>query len=66
MMKDQFANYVIQKILDVVDAEQRENLVQKIKPYIPQLKKYTYGKHIIVRVEKYLSSKSSTESRSLI
>ncbi|KAF9584922.1 Chitin synthase, class 1 [Lunasporangiospora selenospora] len=47
MMKDQFANYVVQKMLDVVDEGQREELVTKIKPHLPALKKYTYGKHLI-------------------
>lgn len=56
MMKDQYANYVIQKILDVVDDAQRELLIQRIKPNLASLKKYTYGKHIIARVEKYLSN----------
>ncbi|KAI8916962.1 armadillo-type protein [Powellomyces hirtus] len=52
MMKDQFANYVVQKMLDVVDGTQRDVLVQKIKPHLPSLKKYTYGKHLITKVEK--------------
>ncbi|KAF7732096.1 mRNA binding protein puf3 [Apophysomyces ossiformis] len=47
MMKDQYANYVVQKMLDVVDGDQRELLVAKIKPHLPGLKKYTYGKHLI-------------------
>jgi hypothetical protein len=47
MMKDQYANYVVQKMLDVVDADQRELLVTKIKPHMQSLKKYTYGKHLI-------------------
>lgn len=47
MMKDQYANYVVQKMLDVVDGEQRTLLVAKIKPHLPGLKKYTYGKHLI-------------------
>jgi pumilio RNA-binding family len=47
MMKDQFANYVIQKMLDVVDSEQRELLIEKIKPHLSSLKKFTYGKHLI-------------------
>lgn len=34
-------------MLDVVDGQQREILVSKIKPYLPGLKKYTYGKHLI-------------------
>lgn len=52
MMKDQYANYVIQKILDVCDFKQKELLISKIKPHIPTLRKYTYGKHIISRMEK--------------
>jgi len=52
MMKDQYANYVVQKILDVCDAQQREIMITHIRPHIPSLKKYTYGKHIIARLEK--------------
>jgi hypothetical protein len=53
MMKDQYANYVIQRIIDVVEDPQREVLVNRIKPHVGALKKYTYGKHIIARVEKF-------------
>jgi hypothetical protein len=52
MMKDPYANYVVQKILDVCDSAQRELLISKIKPHVASLKKYTYGKHIIARLEK--------------
>jgi hypothetical protein len=52
MMKDQYANYVVQKILDVVDEPQREMIIQRIKPHVHALKKFTYGKHIINRLEK--------------
>jgi hypothetical protein len=52
MMKDQYANYVVQKILDVCDAAQRDMMITHIRPHIPSLKKYTYGKHIIARLEK--------------
>ncbi|KAJ3331588.1 mRNA binding protein puf3 [Blyttiomyces sp. JEL0837] len=54
MMKDQFANYVVQKMLDVVDGEQRDLLIQKIKPHLQSLKKYTYGKHLIAKIEKMI------------
>jgi hypothetical protein len=47
MMKDQFANYVVQKLLDVCDEQQRILLVTKIKPQLASLKKFTYGKHLI-------------------
>jgi hypothetical protein len=47
MMKDQFANYVVQKMIDVVNGEQRDLLLNKIRPHLNSLKKFTYGKHLI-------------------
>ncbi|KAG0335425.1 Dihydroorotate dehydrogenase (quinone), mitochondrial [Podila humilis] len=55
MMKDQFANYVVQKMLDVVDGEQRDIIVSKIKPHLGSLKKYTYGKHLITTMNSLTS-----------
>eukprot|EP01087_Luapelamoeba_hula_P002898 TRINITY_DN1270_c0_g2_i3.p1 TRINITY_DN1270_c0_g2~~TRINITY_DN1270_c0_g2_i3.p1 ORF type:complete len:990 (-),score=152.68 TRINITY_DN1270_c0_g2_i3:865-3834(-) len=63
MMKDQYANYVVQKILDVINDQQRDVLVARIKPHIPALKKYTYGKHIIARLEKLTSPPTSTSGK---
>ncbi|KAI9149793.1 mRNA binding protein puf3 [Blastocladiella emersonii ATCC 22665] len=54
MMKDQFANYVVQKMLDVVEGDQRIVLLTKIRPHLHSLKKFTYGKHLINKVEKLL------------
>lgn len=54
MMRDQFANYVVQKMLDVVDGEQRELLLSRMKPHLSSLKKFTYGKHILTKVERLL------------
>ena len=51
MMKDQFANYVIQKILDICTDNQRDMLFGRIKVHAHALKKYTYGKHIVSRFE---------------
>ena len=48
MMKDQYANYVVQKMLDVVDDGQRGLLVSKIKPHMQSLKRYTYGRHLLL------------------
>jgi hypothetical protein len=59
MMKDQYANYVVQKILDVCDVDQREHLINQIRPHIVSLKKYTYGKHIIARLEKLIGKSIS-------
>ncbi|XP_014244015.1 pumilio homolog 2 isoform X4 [Cimex lectularius] len=53
MMKDQYANYVVQKMLDVCEASQRKVLMHKIRPHFASLRKYTYGKHIIAKLEKF-------------
>jgi pumilio RNA-binding family len=53
MMKDQYANYVVQKMIDVADPAQRRMLMQKIKPHVHALRKFTYGKHILAKLEKY-------------
>lgn len=58
MMKDQFANYVVQKMLDMGDIPQRQKMVQKMKPHVNNLKRFTYGKHIISKLEKMLHSAS--------
>lgn len=81
MMKDQYANYVVQKMIDVAEPSQRKMLMQRIRPHLAQLRlvnrliqilfinykklimsieimrysscrKYTYGKHIIAKLEK--------------
>ncbi|PKA67071.1 Pumilio like 5 [Apostasia shenzhenica] len=51
MMKDQFANYVVQKILDICSESQQELLLSRVRSHLHALKKYTYGKHIVARVE---------------
>ncbi|KAH7293185.1 hypothetical protein KP509_28G015200 [Ceratopteris richardii] len=56
MMKDQYANYVVQKVLETCDDEQRELLLSRIRVHLHALKKYTYGKHIVARVEKLLTA----------
>lgn len=55
MMKDQYANYVVQKMIDVSEPTQRKVLLQKIRPHMNSLRKYTYGKHIIAKLDKFSS-----------
>ena len=43
LMKDQYANYVVQKMIDVAEPAQRKVLMHKIRPHISTLRKYTYG-----------------------
>ena len=60
MMKDQFANYVVQKVLETCDDQQRELILSRIKVHLNALKKYTYGKHIVARVEKLVAAGGMT------
>ncbi|CAB3399507.1 unnamed protein product [Caenorhabditis bovis] len=59
MMKDPFANYVVQKMLDVADAQHRKKITMTIKPHIATLRKYNFGKHILVKLEKYFSKQTT-------
>eukprot|EP01060_Flectonema_neradi_P005944 TRINITY_DN13989_c1_g1_i1.p1 TRINITY_DN13989_c1_g1~~TRINITY_DN13989_c1_g1_i1.p1 ORF type:complete len:656 (+),score=158.14 TRINITY_DN13989_c1_g1_i1:141-2108(+) len=51
MMKDQFGNYVIQKMLDVGDTCS-VLLSKHIKPHFSLLNRMNHGKHIITRIER--------------
>ncbi|KAL8572583.1 hypothetical protein ACOMHN_017217 [Nucella lapillus] len=64
MMKDQFANYVVQKMIDVAEPQQRKMLMYKIRPHMSTLRKYTYGKHILAKLEKFFM-KSSPELQTM-
>lgn len=52
LIKDQYGNYVVQKIIDVASEEHKQAIVARIQRYLPQLMKIPYGKHIIARAEK--------------
>ncbi|CAH2060174.1 unnamed protein product [Thlaspi arvense] len=65
MMKDQFANYVVQKVLETCDDQQRELILTRIKVHLNALKKYTYGKHIVARVEKLVAAGERRSLQSL-
>ncbi|KAF0990464.1 hypothetical protein HZS_6876, partial [Henneguya salminicola] len=70
MMKDAYANYVIQKMIDVIVADKEHDLfnslVNKIRLHYNSLRKITYGKHIINKIDKIytrMSIKSPTVSK---
>ncbi|GMI86260.1 pumilio 4 [Hibiscus trionum] len=56
MMKDQFGNYVVQKVLETCDDQNLELILSRIKIHLNALKRYTYGKHIVARVEKLIAT----------
>ncbi|XP_057476979.1 pumilio homolog 4-like isoform X2 [Actinidia eriantha] len=56
MMKDPYGNYVVQKVLETCNDQSRELILSRIKVHLNTLKKYTYGKHIVLRVEKLITA----------
>ncbi|KAF5201494.1 Pumilio-like protein [Thalictrum thalictroides] len=56
MMKDPYGNYVVQKVLETCDNQSRELILSRIKVHLNALKRYTYGKHIVARVEKLITA----------
>uniref|UniRef100_A0A0N4ZPX2 PUM-HD domain-containing protein n=1 Tax=Parastrongyloides trichosuri TaxID=131310 RepID=A0A0N4ZPX2_PARTI len=49
MISDPFGNYVIQKMLDVVDGITKKRLISAIKQKQSYLKKVSFGKHILLK-----------------
>ncbi|WBW71089.1 pumilio family RNA-binding protein Puf4 [Schizosaccharomyces osmophilus] len=52
MLRDSFANYVIQTALDNADPKQRIKLAERIKPLIPSIKNTPCGRRIISKLER--------------
>jgi hypothetical protein len=52
LIKDQFGNYVIQAILDVSTEAQRQRIIHHVHPYHALLCRFTYGKHIVARLQR--------------
>ena len=55
MMKDQYANYVIQKAIDCAEPSQQKILIYMIRPHLGHIRKYMYAKHIVTKVEKLIT-----------
>jgi len=46
MLRDQYANYVVQTALDHVDTETRARLVNAIRPILPAVRQTPYGRRV--------------------
>ena len=53
MIKDQYANYVVQKMIDTAEDEDLSVLMSKIRSHISTLHKFAYGKHILAKLESF-------------
>jgi len=52
LVKDQYGNYVCQKLLDDASEVERATIITRIKRHGQQLRKIPYGKHIIAKIER--------------
>lgn len=55
-MRDPFGNYVVQKVLETCDDQSLGFILSRIKVHLNTLKRFTYGKHIVARVEKLIAT----------
>ena len=51
LTKDRFANYVVQRCVELSAGEQRTRVLALLRGQLPSLKKVVYGKHIATAVE---------------
>ncbi|KAL1960044.1 hypothetical protein VTO42DRAFT_216 [Malbranchea cinnamomea] len=61
LMRDQYGNYVIQKVLDQTKGADRCALVAQIEPLLSQLKKLSYGKQIMA-IERLIYQSQDTNT----
>jgi pumilio RNA-binding family len=57
-MVHQYANYVIQRILDVARDWQVDMIVKLVRCHAGMLSKYPHGRHVIAQVEKVLNARA--------
>mmetsp|Transcript_11949 Transcript_11949/g.14504 ORF Transcript_11949/g.14504 Transcript_11949/m.14504 type:complete len:476 (-) Transcript_11949:316-1743(-) len=53
MMKDPYANYVVQKVIDKSNQAQYERVVRLVQANESSLKRLTYGKHILNKIRQH-------------
>ncbi|KAI0377839.1 ARM repeat-containing protein [Hypomontagnella monticulosa] len=58
MMKDQFGNYVIQKLMQHLEGPDRESFIEEMRPHFAALKKYSTGRQITA-LDRLMSASST-------
>ncbi|PSR74145.1 hypothetical protein PHLCEN_2v10101 [Hermanssonia centrifuga] len=62
MMKDQFANYVLQRALSVVEGEQKDALIDRVKPHLVTMRRYSSHSRHLIAIERLLEKCTSAPS----
>ncbi|KAI0847845.1 ARM repeat-containing protein [Daldinia vernicosa] len=61
MMKDQFGNYVIQKLLQHLEGPDRESFIEEMRPHFANLKKFSSGRQMTA-LDRLMSASSAGTS----
>lgn len=51
MMQDTYANYVVQRLLEASNPEQRTRIGELIMPYVTTVNQSVYGRHLLRKIE---------------
>ncbi|KAI9319721.1 armadillo-type protein [Dichotomocladium elegans] len=62
LIRDSFANYVVQTCLEYADQDQRVGLVELIRPLLPSIRSTPYGKRIHSKIQREQQSQQSQPS----
>ena len=52
LVQDPYGNYVVQRVIDVADSVQRAAILTELRRNAQQLRRVSFGKHIISKIEK--------------
>eukprot|EP00451_Oxyrrhis_marina_P000834 CAMPEP_0204267432 /NCGR_PEP_ID=MMETSP0468-20130131/10950_1 /ASSEMBLY_ACC=CAM_ASM_000383 /TAXON_ID=2969 /ORGANISM="Oxyrrhis marina" /LENGTH=595 /DNA_ID=CAMNT_0051242601 /DNA_START=29 /DNA_END=1816 /DNA_ORIENTATION=- len=63
MMCDKYANFVVQKMLELVDGKEREDLLAALRDQLPVLRKFQFGKYIASTLDRYEGGDKVREGR---
>lgn len=55
LMLDRYGNYVVQRMVEVAEGQQREQLFRRLLEQLPLLRSCTYGESYLIGVQKNLS-----------
>ena len=56
-MKDPYANYVLQQAIDSAEPSQRKVLVYKMRPFLQQVRRFMYAKHVVTKVDRIVAKR---------
>ncbi|KAG5925523.1 hypothetical protein E4U42_004198 [Claviceps africana] len=62
LLRDSFANYVVQTALEFATPQQKHRLVEAIRPFLPQIRTTPYGRRIQAKVQAYDNRGSAATS----